>query len=153
MIISIVVKKRKETYMMTVTVYASSCRSSRKAKDWLAQHDIPFNERNINKRPLTINEIKEILHMTDEGTDEIISRRSKDFERLAIDFDTISLQQLIQLIYENPGLIRLPIIMDEKRLQVGFKEEEISQFLPREARKNQLIELRKLSYDSAIFSL
>lgn len=139
--------------MMTVTVYASSCRSSRKAKDWLAQHDIPFNERNINKRPLTINEIKEILHMTDEGTDEIISRRSKDFERLAIDFDTISLQQLIQLIYENPGLIRLPIIMDEKRLQVGFKEEEISQFLPREARKNQLIELRKLSYDSAIFSL
>lgn len=138
---------------MAITVYSAACRSSRKAKDWLSKHDIPFVERNINRRPITVNEIKEILQMTDEGTDEIISRRSKDFERLAIDFETISLQDLIQLLYENPKLIRLPIIMDEKRLQVGFKEEEISQFLPREARKNQLVQLRKLSYDKALFSL
>lgn len=139
--------------VMTITVYSAACRSSRKAKDWLTKNDIPFVERNINRRPITVDEITEVLRMTEDGTDEIISKRSKEFEQLDIDLDSLSLQSLIQLLYETPKLIRLPIIMDDKRLQVGFKEEEISQFLPRQVRKEQLIQLKKLSYENAAFSV
>lgn len=138
---------------MTITVYTTSCRSSRKAKDWLTKHHLPFIERNINKKPLTIDEIKEILYLTDDGTDDIISKRSKAFQHLDVDIENTSLQQLMELIHENPKLIRLPIIMDEKRLQVGFNEEEISQFLPREFRKNQLLKLRKIGYEQAFCSI
>ncbi len=131
---------RKEPILM-VTLYTSpSCTSCRKAKAWLQEHDIPFTERNIFAEPLTIEEVKEILRMTEDGTDEIISTRSKTFQELGLNLDTVSLQELFELISEYPGLLRRPIILDEKRLQVGYNEDEIRRFLPRKVRTFQLQE-------------
>lgn len=128
-----------------VTLYtAPSCTSCRKARAWLEEHNIPFKERNIFSEPLTIEEIKEIFRMTEDGTDEIISTRSKTFQKLHVNLDTLPLQQLFQLIRENPGLLRRPIIIDEKRLQVGYNEDEIRRFLPRKVRTYQLREAQKL---------
>ena len=69
--------------MSMVTLYTSpSCTSCRKAKAWLEEHEIPYQERNIFSEPLTIDEIKEILRMTEDGTDEIISTDQKRFKSL-----------------------------------------------------------------------
>ena len=48
------------------------------------------------------------------------------------------LQQLFDLVQKNPGLLRRPIMLDEKRLQVGYNEDEIRRFLPREVRALEL---------------
>ncbi|HBK0233974.1 TPA: transcriptional regulator Spx [Listeria monocytogenes] len=128
-----------------VTLYTSpSCTSCRKARAWLEEHDIPYKERNIFSEPLSLDEIKEILRMTEDGTDEIISTRSKTFQKLNVDLDSLPLQQLFELIQKNPGLLRLPIIIDEKRLQVGYNEDEIRRFLPRRVRTYQLREAQKM---------
>ncbi|HWO77509.1 MAG TPA: transcriptional regulator SpxA [Bacillus sp. (in: firmicutes)] len=128
-----------------VTLYTSpSCTSCRKARLWLEENHIPFIERNIISDPLSINEIKEILRMTEDGTDEIVSTRSKTFQNLHVDLDTLPLPELLQLIHDNPGLLRRPIIMDEKRLQVGYNEDEIRRFLPRKVRTYHLKEAQKL---------
>lgn len=128
-----------------VTLYTSpSCTSCRKAKAWLEEHEIPYQERNIFSEPLSIDEIKEILRMTEDGTDEIISTRSKSFQKLDVNLETMPLQDLFQLIKENPGLLRRPIIIDEKRLQVGYNEDEIRRFLPRRVRTFQLLEAQRL---------
>ena len=67
---------------MMVTLFTSpSCTSCRKAKAWLEEHEIAYKERNIFSEPLSISEIKEILRMTEDGTDEIISTRSKIFPK------------------------------------------------------------------------
>ncbi|AAU22800.1 transcriptional regulator SpxA [Bacillus swezeyi] len=129
-----------------VTLYTSpSCTSCRKARAWLEEHDIPFTERNIFSEPLSIDEIKEILRMTEDGTDEIISTRSKVFQKLNVNLETMPLQELYQLINEHPGLLRRPIIIDEKRLQVGYNEDEIRRFLPRKVRTFQLREAQRLA--------
>ncbi|MCY8173462.1 transcriptional regulator Spx, partial [Bacillus inaquosorum] len=108
-----------------VTLYTSpSCTSCRKARAWLEEHDIPFEERNIFSEPLSIDEIKQILRMTEDGTDEIISTRSKVFQKLNVNVESMPLQDLYRLINEHPGLLRRPIIIDEKRLQVGYNEDE-----------------------------
>ena len=128
-----------------VTLYTSpSCTSCRKAKAWLEEHDIPYKERNIFSEPLSIDEIKEILRMTEDGTDEIISTRSKSFQKLDVNLETLPLHDLFQLIQDNPGLLRRPIIIDEKRLQVGYNEDEIRRFLPRRVRSFKLIEAKRL---------
>ena len=129
-----------------VKLYTSpSCTSCRKARAWLEEHNIVYVERNIFQEPLSRDEIKEILRMTEDGTEEIISTRSKAFQELHIDLNEISLNELFDLIQENPGLLRRPIIMDEKRLQVGYNEDEIRRFLPREVRTIELHEaLRKM---------
>jgi Arsenate reductase and related proteins, glutaredoxin family len=68
-----------------VTIYTSpSCTSCRKAKAWLEQHDIPYKERNIYSEPLNKQEIKQVLQMTENGTEEIISTRSKAFQNLKL---------------------------------------------------------------------
>ncbi|WP_112180151.1 MULTISPECIES: transcriptional regulator SpxA [Paraliobacillus] len=128
-----------------VTLYTSpSCTSCRKAKAWLEEHDIPFYERNIFSDNLTLDEIKEILRMTEDGTDEIISTRSKVFQKLKIDFEQMALKDLFDLIQENPGILRRPIIIDDKRLQVGYNEDEIRRFLPRKVRTFQLREAQRM---------
>ena len=115
-----------------------SCTSCRKARAWLQEHQIPFVERNIFSEPLTQDELKEILRMTEDGTEEIISTRSKVFQKLDVDLDELSLPDLLKLVQENPGLLRRPIMVDDKRLQVGFSEDEIRRFLPREVRAIEL---------------
>ncbi|MDN3015071.1 transcriptional regulator SpxA [Paenibacillus sp. BSR1-1] len=128
-----------------VTLYTSpSCTSCRKAKSWLEEHEIPYKERNIFSEPLSMEEIKEILRMTEDGTDEIISTRSKTFQKLDVNLDNMPLQDLFKLIKENPGLLRRPIIIDEKRLQVGYNEDEIRRFLPRRVRTYQLREAQRM---------
>ncbi|WP_251867609.1 transcriptional regulator SpxA [Enterococcus malodoratus] len=122
-----------------LTLYTSpSCTSCRKARAWLQEHEIPYVERNIFSEPLNIDELKAILQMTEDGTEEIISTRSKVFQKLNMDLDELSLKELLDLIKENPGLLRRPIMIDEKRLQVGFNEDEIRRFLPRDVRQYEL---------------
>ncbi|MHA6488382.1 transcriptional regulator Spx [Bacillus cabrialesii] len=129
-----------------VTLYTSpSCTSCRKARAWLEEHDIPFEERNIFSEPLSIDEIKQILRMTEDGTDEIISTRSKVFQKLNVNVESMPLQDLYSLINKHPGLLRRPIIIDEKRLQVGYNEDEIRRFLPRKVRSFQLREAQRLA--------
>ena len=127
-----------------VTLYTSpSCTSCRKAKAWLQENGIPFKERNIFSEPLSLNEIKNILRMTEDGTEDIISKRSKAYQKLSIDLNDLSMKDLFKLISKNPGLLRRPIIIDDKRLQVGYNEDEIRRFLPRKVRELELVEAQE----------
>lgn len=122
-----------------VTLFISpSCTSCRKARAWLQQHNIPFVERNIFTDPLNKVEIMNILRMTEDGTEEIISTRSKVFQELGINLDDLTIDALLDLVQQHPGLLRRPIILDDKRLQVGYNEDEIRRFLPREVRALEL---------------
>ena len=127
-----------------IKLYVSpSCTSCRKAKSWLEEHDLGYEEKNIYHEPLSKDEIKEILMLTDEGTEEIISYRSQAYQDLEVDIDTLSMNDLLELFIEEPSLIRRPIIMDDRRLQIGYNEEEIRMFLPREIRDIELAEIHE----------
>lgn len=88
--------------------------------------------------PLTTDELRHILSLTENGTDDIISTRSKIFQRLNVDVEEMPISGLITLIEEHPSLLRRPIILDDKRMQIGFNEDEIRAFLPRGYRKQEL---------------
>ena len=119
-----------------VTLYTSpSCTSCRKARAWLEANAIPYKERNVFKEPLTRDEIKNILRMTEDGTEEISSTRSKLFSELDISLDDLSLGELIEMIQKQPALLKRPLMIDEKRMQVGYNEDEIRRFLPHEVRQ------------------
>lgn len=129
-----------------VYLYVSpSCTSCRKARAWLVENHIPFEERNIFADPLSAEEIRHVLSMTEKGTEEIISMRSNIFQDLGIDLETISMNRLIALIVDYPALIRRPIIMDDKRLQVGYNEDDIRRFLPRTVRALELQQAQLLA--------
>lgn len=125
-----------------VTLYITpSCTSCRKAKKWFQENKLPYRERNIFSEPIKKEEIQEILSLTVDGTEEIISKRSKVFQELNIDFEQLTLNDLYKLIQQHPGILKRPIIMDDKRLQVGYSAEEIRSFLPRSVRTLHLSEM------------
>ena len=129
-----------------VDLYVSpSCTSCRKARAWLEKHNIPFKGRNIFSEPVTKEELLKILRMTENGTEEIISTRSRAFQQLKINLDDLSIDQLLDLVEKNPSLLRRPIIMDDRRLQVGYNEDEIRRFLPRKVRRLELAEAQKIA--------
>lgn len=122
-----------------ITLFTTpSCTSCRKAKSWLTEHEIPFVERNIFHETLTKEEVLKILQLTEEGVEEIISQRSQVYQKLDIDVDNMQLDELITLFQENPTLIRRPIMIDDRRLQIGYNEDDIRVFLPRAVRKIEM---------------
>lgn len=127
---------------MTVTIYGQECKSTRKSRQWMKKNEVDYVDRNIIKEPLTIGELQNILRMTVDGTEGIIATRSKTYRDLNLDMDELSLLELLELIQKYPRLLKSPIILDEKRLQVGFNEECIRQFLPRKTRKIQWLQWR-----------
>ena len=126
-----------------VTLYITpSCTSCRKSRAWLKEHNIPYKERNIFNEPMSLEEIKNILQMTEEGTEDIISTRSKAYSELDIELSELPLNDFFELVQEEPGLLRRPIIIDDRRLQVGYNEDEIRCFLPKEVRARELAKAR-----------
>ncbi|WP_268913386.1 transcriptional regulator Spx [Lentilactobacillus sp. SPB1-3] len=120
---------------------AQSSASSRKARAWLKGHNIEFKERNINSNPLSADEVKKLLRLTENGSEDIISTRSNIYKKLNLNLDDLSVSQLVSLVVKYPDLIKRPIIFDENRIEVGFNEEEIRRFLPRSVREAELREL------------
>ncbi|MEG0277299.1 MAG: transcriptional regulator Spx [Coprobacillus sp.] len=116
---------------------APSCASCRKVKSWLKDHQIPYVEKNIFSTLLRESELKELLERSENGTDDIISKRSKIIKENKVEIDDMSVNELIHFIQQNPSILKRPIIIDERRFQVGYNAEEIRAFIPRELRKLQ----------------
>lgn len=130
-----------------ITIYTShNSNSSRKAKAWLRKYQLHFIEQNVFTAPLSYTAFKEIMARTENGTTDIISTRSKAYRQLKplLD-DDLSLRQLYDLIRDYPGLLRRPLIIDERRLQIGYNVDDIRQFLPRKIRRLELIKALRRS--------
>jgi len=118
-----------------IRIYTSpSCSSCRKVKQWFEDQNIPFRERNIFTSALNEDELKEILAKSENGTEDIISARSKIIKANNIDLDNLTINQMIEFIRENPSVLKRPIVVDDRKIQVGYNPEEIRIFIPRAQR-------------------
>ena len=52
-----------------------------------------------------------------------------------MEYRFIDYNELIKFIQDNPSVLKRPIMIDERRFQVGYNAEEIRVFIPRELRK------------------
>ena len=120
----------------------SSCTSCKKAKTCLNAHQLPYKEQNLGKEPLTKQEILDILSKTEDGIESIVSSKNRYAKALNCNIEDLSLSQVIDLIQENPRILKSPILIDDKRLQVGYKEDDIRAFLPRSIRDVENTEAR-----------
>ncbi len=108
--------------------------SCRKVKQWFKEQGIPFVERNILSGTLSVDDLKEILQKSLDGTEEIISLRSKIMIDNNIDINSMSINELYDFVIKNPTVLKRPIIVDDHKIQVGYNEEEIRSFIPQAKR-------------------
>ncbi len=114
-----------------IVVYTSpGCASCRKVKNWLKDHELRFIEKNIFHTALNESEIKHLLMRSENGTEDIISKRSKVIQENQIDVEDMTMNELVEFIQENPSVLKRPIVLNEKTFLVGYDEEEIGAFIP-----------------------
>ena len=115
-----------------ILMYTSSgSLSCRKAKKYIKDNDIPYQERNIMREPLRESEIRYLLERSENGTDDIISQRSKTIRESGADVSSMRFSELVKFVLKHPDVLKRPIILDQKALMSGYDEEEISIFKPR----------------------
>lgn len=119
---------------MIKILVSPSCASCRKVRKWFDENAIPYEAVNIFSPSLTAKDVKEAITKSENGTDDIISRRSKVFQDSNVDFDDLTVSELIDFVLKNPSVLKRPIIIDDHRLQVGYNSEEIRTFIPRAKR-------------------
>lgn len=118
-----------------IVVYTSpGCSSCRKVKSWLKEHNLKFKEKNIFTTLLNKDEIKYLLSRTENGTDDLISKRSKIIQENRVNIDEMTLDELYDFVVQNPSVLKRPIIIDDRTLQFGYDAEEIESFIPPELR-------------------
>jgi len=118
-----------------IVVYTSpGCASCRKVKSWLKEKELPYIEKNIFSTILKEDEIKELLVRSENGTDDIISKRSKIIQEGRVNVDEMTTGDLIHFIQQNPSVLKRPIIINERSFLVGYDNEEIDVFIPPELR-------------------
>ena len=114
-----------------IKIYTSpSCSSCRKVKKWFIEQNIPFIEKNIFVATLNEQELTDILMKSENGTEDIISKKSKIVKEKDIDIDSMTVKELIAFIKDNPSVLKRPIMVDDHRIQVGYNPDEIRSFIP-----------------------
>ncbi len=112
-----------------IVIYTSpGCASCRKAKAWLKDHNKNYSEKNIFTTILNEKELRFLLTRSENGTDDLISRRSKIIRESNVNLDAMNLNELIHFVQCNPSVLRRPIILDEDRMLIGYDDDEIEIF-------------------------
>ena len=119
-----------------VNIYTTpSCSSCIKVKKWFKEHHIEFVEHNMFVKKMTKHDIDLIVKNCENGFEDIISTKSNYFKQNKIDFDNLTYHELVEIIINNPSILKRPIIVVDDRVQVGYNADDIREFVPKELRK------------------
>lgn len=114
-----------------IKIYVSpSCSSCRKTTAFFKRRKIPFQAINIFK-DLNYGDLLYLLTKSENGTEDIISTRSKLLKNKKINFDKMKVSEIIEFILKNPSILHRPIIVNDQEMQVGYNEYDITSFIPR----------------------
>ena len=93
------------------------CTTCRKAKDFLLQNKLEINERDFFKNRFTKDDIRDLVK--DKPASEMFNFRSPSFKRLGLSKEDLNDNELIDLMLQEPRLIRRPIVRIEDKVYFG----------------------------------
>ena len=81
----------------------------------LAKEGIQFQERDFFKRPFTGQELRALLASLNLKPREVLSTSSPSFRALSLGPEQLSEEQILNMMVEEPRLMRRPLIVVEGR--------------------------------------
>lgn len=115
---------------MTVTIYHNPrCSKSRKTLELIeAEHLTPDIVPYLNSPPDT-STLKTILTMLGLSPRELMRKQEKPYKELQLDDPTLSEDELIKAMVENPILIERPIVIKDGKAIIGRPPEKVLELL------------------------
>jgi regulatory protein spx len=127
--------------MLVYLYFHTNDPSKRKAVRWFNDHDIPLIQRNIEKQPLSPDEVLHLLSISLNGTDDLISLRSRDTKALKMNRPSVTINEFTSAVQKSPRILKNPIIFDSVKLVTGFDQEKMGIFIPKSERRLELSQL------------
>ena len=108
------------------------CSTCKKAKKYLIENNIEFTTRDIIKDTPTIEELKKYLNLTKhKNINKFFNTSGQIYRNLNLKEKLINMSEdeKIKLLSSNGMLIKRPLLITDKDIIIGFKEERYNNIL------------------------
>jgi Spx/MgsR family transcriptional regulator len=99
-----------------------TCTTCRKARAYLEGRGVPLHFRDLDKQRLSAEELEKLIGGRDHT--EFLNSRNDLYRERNMKEHPPSREEAIRLMYENPNLIRRPVVVAGGRVVLGFDPEE-----------------------------
>ena len=107
-----------------ITLYGiPNCDTIKKARKWLTNNGIDYEFHDYKKLGVPEKELKSWVKQL--GWEVLLNKRGTTWRKLDDSIkDSVDETSAIQIMLENPSIIKRPVLSSGKTLLVGFKESE-----------------------------
>lgn len=108
---------------MTKLYGIKNCDTMKKAFRWLDEQGVDYDFHDYKKQGIDANTIKEWLKQA--PWDQLINRRGTTWRKLPEDQkENMDEALAIEVMQDNPSIIKRPVLMEKGNLYLGFKPEQ-----------------------------
>lgn len=115
---------------MSVVIYHNPrCSKSRETLALLREQGVEPESIEYLKTPPSISELKKILSLLGLKPRELMRKKETEYKILKLDDKSLSDDQLIKAMHENPRLIERPIVLANGKAALGRPPENVLKIL------------------------
>lgn len=103
-----------------------NCDTMKKARAWLKEHDVEYEFHDYKKAGIDEDTLRQWISVT--GWETLLNRRGTTWRKVPEDVkDSINETVAIELMLDNPSIIKRPVLTTGDRIEVGFKPEQYAE--------------------------
>lgn len=112
--------------MKNIFIEYPKCSTCKKAKKWLEKNNIEFIDRNIVEETPTVEELTEWIQKSEEELKKWFNTSGLKYKELNLKdkLVTMSDKEKIELLASDGMLIKRPVLVSDKGIFTGFKEDK-----------------------------
>jgi len=112
-----------------LTVYGiKSCDTCRKARKFLAEHNIEFGFHDLREDGLDIQMLERWSQRM--GWERLLNKQSLTWRKIPeVDRNDLTHDKALAAMIDNPTLIKRPVLETDKFIAVGFSEKRFGDFI------------------------
>ena len=117
--------------MKNIFIEYPKCSTCKKAKKWLEKNNIEFIDRNIVEETPTVEELIEWIQKSGKELKKWFNTSGLKYKELNLKEKLVDMsdKEKIELLASDGMLIKRPILVKNKKVYVGFKEDEWKELL------------------------
>ena len=117
--------------MKNIFIEYPKCSTCKKAKKWLEENNIEFEDRNIVEETPTVKELTEWIKKSKEDVRRWFNTSGLRYKELNLKEKLLTMneEEKIALLASDGMLIKRPLVISDKGILVGFKEEKWKKML------------------------
>lgn len=117
--------------MKNIFIEYPRCSTCKRAKKWLEENNIDFIERNIVEEIPKVEELNEWIKKSEQEIKKWFNTSGLRYKELNLKekLDTMNDKEKIELLASDGMLIKRPILVSDKGIFTGFKEDNWKQLL------------------------